>query len=318
MQYSKLLFLYLFVALAAAIPVPLFENLFGNNENGNSQGGLLSSVFGNKNNSNGLFGIFNKNNDAEVNSQASAQTSYDDVSIPATTTTTAPVEGSANAGFDLKNIPEDADIASLVTDGVSNLIRTNLCSTLNNAGVNNLCENISAKVTSAISGILNKVIKSSINSATGNTLTIACAILPSEVFQQLEGTIKNVISSQISKINDANVSTIANNILTVIVNTVSNLLCNKGSTNSSGNVIIDNISNLFNSITQKANNINSSVASYMQDGNQYGNSDSQNIANGIANVQKAIKMEYNNSYQTQSNNYQNQSNRSNSYYYNQY
>jgi len=186
-------------------------------------------------------------------------------------------KSSTNSGLDidLNNIPKDADIASLVTNGISNLIKNNLCATLGN-GANDLCESISSTIINSISGILKGVIKASINTATGNTLTIACSIIPSEIFRKLSSVVVNAISSQIGKSggNSENVNNIANNVLTVIINSVENLLCDGVSTNGAGDAIINDISSFINKITNKS---------------KYMNTD---VANGISNVQKAIKMEY--------------------------
>lgn len=280
MQFSKLLLaLFLFVALTAAVPVPLFESIFNKDNDGEKKGNI--------------FDIFKKKDVESAPAQESTQeTSRTQFQAPT---------------FDINNISEDADVASIVTDLVSQLIKNNLCSTLGN-GVNNLCEEISASIINSISGVLNNVIKTSINSATGNTISIACSIIPNELFKTLSGTIASAISSSIAKNGSAdpeNVSNITNNVITIIINTVEHLLCSSGSTSADGNVIVNNISNLINNITHKASYMNSNVSSNLVNGSELVEGTDKSIADGFSNIQNSIKMQYKASYKPTSENYEN-------------
>ncbi|KAG4084099.1 hypothetical protein H8356DRAFT_1745817 [Neocallimastix lanati (nom. inval.)] len=274
MKYSKfILVLCLFITLTTAVPVPLFENIFGSKEEGT-----------------GIFSIF-KSKDKKDDSDSS-------VPPPDSTPANAPVNAQVAASedsFDINSIPKDADIPSLVTNGVSQLIQTNLCSSLGSDEANSLCQNISSGVLNAASNALTGVIRSSINSASGNGVSIACSLIPNEIFKKLTSGIVNAITTQIANSGNAdaeNIGNITNTILTVIINTVENLLCSGGSSNGDGNVIINDISNLINNITHKANYINNDVAASLRNGSQLSTGTNADIATGIADIQDAIKMQY--------------------------
>lgn len=308
MQSSKILLaLFLFIALTAAVPVPLFENLFNKNKDseGEKKGGLFGEggLFGKKDDGekkSSIFDIFKKKDVENGSAQAPAtQTPSAPAQVSAETSAqTSTQTSSQNPIFDINNIPQDADVATVVTTSVSNLLKNNLCNTLGN-GANTLCENISSNVLNSISGILKTVIQKSINSASGNTLSIACAIIPNDIFKNLTGAIANAISSSVAKNNGGNtenVSTMTNNIITIIINTVSHLLCSGGSTGADGNVIVSNITNLINNITHKASYMNENVSSSLVNGSQLIGTD-KNIAEGFSDIQESIKMQYKAYYQ---------------------
>lgn len=332
MQYSKLLLaFFFFIALTAAIPVPLFENLFNSGNDDENSSGLFS----------GLFDIFKKKEveivpeeqesvpeeqeSVQETVQETVQVSTEDLTqevsqvspeqiagVPIQVSTQESAQdqtGEINhtqfqaPTFDITNISEDTDVASIVTDLVSQLIKNNLCSTLSN-GANSLCEELSTNIINSISDILTKGINTSINSFTGNSLSIACSIIPNELFKSLTSTVATAISTTIAKNNggDAeNASTITNNVITIIVNTVSKLLCSGNSSSTTddgnGNVIINNISNLINNITQKASYINSNVSSSLINGSELAEGTDKNIADGFSNIQNSIKMQYKAYYQ---------------------
>jgi len=253
MQYSKLLLaLFLFVALSTALPIPLLENLF--------------------------------NKDNEYKNE-----NYKDVE-----NTPAPNTTPASPIFDINNVSNDADIASIVTDSVTQLIKNNLCSTMGN-GANDLCDEISTNVIKSISGVLNNIIKTSINNSTDNSLSIACTIIPSEIFKNLTSTLANTISSSIAKSGNPdsqNISNITNNVITIIINSVVNLLCSGNSSGDNGDVIINNITDLIRNITQKTNFMNENVSSNLLNGSQLSAGVDKNIAIGFNHIQNSIKMSY--------------------------
>eukprot|EP00833_Pecoramyces_ruminatium_P007858 jgi/Orpsp1_1/1181890/evm.model.c7180000079035.1 len=325
MKFSKLLLvLFFFVVLTTAIPVPLFENLFNKNKEteGEKKNGLLD----------GLFDIFKKK---EVEStpmemeeeedtvtqksmQEPVQESAQESAQESTQESTQ--DQSQNQIFDINNIPKDADVAYVVTTSVSNLIKNNLCSTLGN-GANNLCEEISTNIINSISGVLTNVIKTSISTATGNSLSIACSIIPNNIFKTLSDTIATAISSTIAKNGGAdpeNVSSINNNVLTIIINTVSNLLCSGGTTTDSGDVIVSNIFNLINKITHKASYINTNVSSSLVNGSELVDGTDRNIAEGFSDIQNSIKMTFKAHYQSSNESYENNNYQSASETYDHY
>ncbi|ORX87575.1 hypothetical protein BCR32DRAFT_289230 [Anaeromyces robustus] len=186
------------------------------------------------------------------------------------------------------------DVSTMVTNGISYLIKSTLCQNLGDANAASVCENIANTVIVSGAGILNKVISGAINSATGGGLSIACSLIPGELFKQLLGTLTNAIAGAINK-DDENASAIANNVITIIINTVENLLCGgktaaaTGSDNV-GSVIIKDIAGLANHIINKVNYMNEDVAnSLRKEVKVDGIPDvSDNIANAIANIQTAI------------------------------
>jgi len=185
------------------------------------------------------------------------------------------------------------DVSTMVTNGISYLIKSNLCQNLGDANAAQLCENIANTVIVSSAGILNKVISNAINSATGGGLSIACSLIPGEVFKQLLGTITNAIAGAINK-DDENASVIANNVITIIINTIENLLCGGKSGDSGsgdiGSVIIKDVAGLANHIINNVNSMNENVSkSLVKEMKVEAIPDvSDNISNAIANIQSAI------------------------------
>lgn len=184
------------------------------------------------------------------------------------------------------------DVSTMVTNGISYLIKSNLCQNLGDANAAQLCENIANTVIVSSAGILNKVISGAINSATGGGLSIACSIIPGEIFKQLLGTITNAIAGAINK-DDENAATIANNVITIIINTIENLLCGGKSADNSGDVgsvIIKDVAGLANHIINSVNTMNENVSKSLIKEMKVENIPdvSDNISNAIANIQSAI------------------------------
>jgi hypothetical protein len=264
MQYSKLLLvLFLFIAFTSALPLPLFEDLFKKNKNKETE------------------------NETEETKEAE--------NTP-TTTTSSPASDTTPASpiFDIQNIDEDTDIASIVTESVTQLIKNNLCSTMGN-GATDLCDEISGNVIKSISGVLNSVIKTSINNVTGNSLSVACTIIPREMFKNLTGTLAKAITSSIAKSGNPdseNISNITNNVITIIINSVINLLCSGNTANNNGNVVISSLTDLVNNITEKTSFMNENVSSNLLNGSQLAAGVEKTIATGFNQIQNSIKMSY--------------------------
>jgi len=186
------------------------------------------------------------------------------------------------------------DIATMVTNGVSYLIKSTLCESLGD-DTSDVCDNISNSVIVSVAGVLNDIIKNSVNSANGNGLTIACAAIPSEVFQKLTDPVTNAISSQLNTNNEAeSVSKMANNVLTLIINSVENLLCAdraKNNEDESGSIIIKDINGLATHIINKINNMNDDVVSTLRNEKEENQNVSGDIASGISNIQESLKTE---------------------------
>jgi hypothetical protein len=186
------------------------------------------------------------------------------------------------------------DIATMVTNGVSYLIKSTLCESLGSEFAET-CDNITNSIIVSAAGILNEIISSNIKAATGNGLTVACALIPAEVFEKLTGVIVNAISTQIGNISttDAdNVSKIANTILTVIINSIENLLCaNRTDANEEGSVLLKDITGLATHIINKVNSINDDVVLTLNEEKEQDNTISGSIAGGIADIQETLKDE---------------------------
>jgi len=187
------------------------------------------------------------------------------------------------------------DIATMVTNGVSYLIKSTLCEALG-AEAKDSCENVANSVIVSVAGVLNDIVKNSINSASGNGLNIACSAIPAEVFQQLTGVVTEAVSSQIGKDQEnGNISNIANSVLTLIINSVEKLLCDgrTDSTEENGSVIIKDITGLATHIINKVNNINDDVVSTLNNEKQESETTSGSIISSVSGIQEGIKSEAN-------------------------
>jgi len=182
------------------------------------------------------------------------------------------------------------DIATMVTNGVSYIIKNNLCESLGEQ-LGGVCENLANTIIVSIAGILNNIVTSSIDSASGNGLTIACSIIPSDVFKELTGVVTEAITGQFEKngnVDTENINKIANNILTIIINAIEDLLCADRQENDFGSVIIKDIGGLASHIINRVNSINDEVTSTLNDENTSENAIG-GIATGFSDLQNTIK-----------------------------
>jgi len=199
-----------------------------------------------------------------------------------------------NENSDDITISNAADIATMVTNGVSYLLKSTLCESLGD-GAENVCENLANSIIVSVAGKLNDIIKSSISANTsGSGLTVACSAIPGEVFKQLTDVVANAITSQLGNSENSdpeNISKISNNVLTVIINSVNNLLCT-GRTDGeeSGSVLIKDITGLATHIINKVNYMNEDVTSSLREEKSPAPV-SGNIASGISDIQEGIKTE---------------------------
>ncbi|OUM64934.1 hypothetical protein PIROE2DRAFT_69161 [Piromyces sp. E2] len=186
------------------------------------------------------------------------------------------------------------DIATMVTNGVSYLLKSTLCESLESDKYEK-CDNLVNTLIVNAAGILNEIITSNVKAATtGNGLQVACSAIPGNVFEKLTGTVVGAISSQIG--NDSaeaeGVSKIANNILTVIINSIEDLLCaNRTDADEAGSVILKDITGLATHIINKVNSINDNVVSTINEEKEEDNSISGSIASGINEIQETLKDE---------------------------
>ncbi|ORX43428.1 hypothetical protein BCR36DRAFT_586706 [Piromyces finnis] len=183
------------------------------------------------------------------------------------------------------------DIATMVTNGVSYLIKSTLCESVDNE-LGEVCENLTNDIIISAAGILNEIISSNIKAAYGNGLTVSCSAIPSEVFEKLTGVIVNSIGTQIGSSDADNISKIANSILTVIINSIEDLLCaNRADASENGSVLLKDITGIATHIINKVNNINDDVVSTLNDEKEQSNVISGSIANGISEIQETLKEE---------------------------
>ena len=185
----------------------------------------------------------------------------------------------------IESISNANDIASVVTNGVSYLIKSTLCESLENDD-KEICNNLSESVIENSATIINEIISSNINLVSGEGLTVACALIPSDVFEKLTSVVVNAITD---KIDGEKVSTITNKILTIIINSIEDLLCaNKIDAVKAGSVLLKDVSSIATHIINKVNNINTGVVSSLND-KETNSAVATNIANDISGIQESLK-----------------------------
>jgi len=182
------------------------------------------------------------------------------------------------------------DIATMTTNGVSYLIKSTLCEGSENAET---CENIANSIIVNSAGILNEIVSSNIKAAEeGNGLNIACSTIPGDVFEKLTAVVVDAVSAQLGESADGDsVGKIVNNILTLIINSIEDLLCaNRTDASEEGSVILKDITGLATHIINKVNNINDNVVETLNEEKEEDNTTiSGTIATGITDIQDTIK-----------------------------
>jgi len=187
------------------------------------------------------------------------------------------------------SISDTTGISEMVTNGVSFLIKRTLCESLDD-NIKENCNNLSKGIIVSSVEILNKIISSNIKAASGNSISVACSVIPSEVFEKLPSVISNAVSTISGSANDNDVNKITNTILTVIINSIESLLCSeKHNTNENGIVLLNDIGSLANNIIRKVNGINNDIVLTLNDKKGKENNISSSIASIISDIQNTIK-----------------------------
>jgi len=175
-------------------------------------------------------------------------------------TSRAVIDQTLSNGFNelVSDAASKKDIPSMVTDGISFLIKNNLCNSLGD-DFDDVCETVANSIIVSTSGIINDIIRSSINAMSGNTISVACAVIPSEIFKNLSSAVITTVGTQINNLthnNDEIAIKIANNVMNIVINTVDHLLCgNKSKLDKSGNAVFKNVDELTENITKKVEKI---------------------------------------------------------------
>ena len=199
-----------------------------------------------------------------------------------------------NETSDDMTISNSNDIATMTTNGVSYLLKSTFCESLSEQA--EVCDNIVNNIIVGSAGVLNEIVSSNIKAAPENGLIISCSAIPGDVFEKLTAVVVEAISSQlgdVSTIDADNISKIANNVLTLIINSIEDLLCaNRTDADEEGSILLKDINGLATHIINKVNSINDNVVSTLNDEKEDdGTTIAGTIASGIDDIQETIKEE---------------------------
>ncbi|ORX85867.1 hypothetical protein BCR32DRAFT_275953 [Anaeromyces robustus] len=196
------------------------------------------------------------------------------------------------------NINSSSDISSIITNGIGYLIKKTLCKSLGHE-LSGVCENISTTIIVNITEILNGIVRTSINAASGNSISVACNVIPTKILGDLSHIIVNTITKQISDTthNDTEqAQKITNNIISIITNTIENLLCGKVK-NTDMNVINRDPNDIAVDLIDRFNNISKEVITNLNNGTGNKNGSENTLADKITkdihDIQKTMKNDIN-------------------------
>ncbi|OUM64948.1 hypothetical protein PIROE2DRAFT_60356, partial [Piromyces sp. E2] len=124
------------------------------------------------------------------------------------------------------SIDDADDLADLVTNAVSYVLKKNLCESLSGDD-KKLCNKLSKSIIANTTTIINEIVTTNIEIASGGTVTVACKVLTNSLFDKLSGVVIDVVSDQIGKLakDSDKVKKISNKVINIIINTVEDLLC---------------------------------------------------------------------------------------------
>jgi len=176
------------------------------------------------------------------------------------------------------------DIATMVTNSVGHIIKSNLCINLDD-GLTTICENLANSIVEAISPALNEIVANQISTTEEKALAIGCALIPPEIFAgKLVEIVNEVIANQLQTENPAKTGI---PVLALVVNLVENILCvdRTSDVNDEGHVVLRDVSTIANHIIEKVNYINEDIAANIDNVLE----DQVGIASGIVLIQATLK-----------------------------
>lgn len=190
----------------------------------------------------------------------------DDVSEVLTSTIANTVDGVANISEDV--IKRITQLVRIIVNGVSGILNKTLCIATDANSDISTCKDIVSEIINSLSSAISQILLNNINvdSSDNSTFSILCSSLPSDLFNQLTSIVNSILNDKLNISDDSSLlsfsNEISNNIITIVVDTIENLLCQDNS-NDNGNVSFtsNNLTNFTTKIVKKLGNLSTSLFS---------------------------------------------------------